>query len=111
MQWFRRLLVCALCALAFIWLASSLVERPAAEASDDTQPIAQAFLSQLQCPDVPGGVQAAPSRVDKPEGSVNAVIRGMVLPQVRTDANGHPLTESTYICAVYQAFHLEDRSG
>lgn len=107
-----RVLLCFLCAMVFLMLASTLVDKPEnAVIPTDKRPSAAAFISPVGYAERSGSDQTAPLRIDRPEGSVITLQAEPALPAVRADANGHPLCESTYIHAVYQAFRLEDKSG
>ncbi len=108
----ERLFLVALFALAFFLLVPALVEGPREEAVPPAgKPFFVTLFSVAWLPEKQAAGQDAPARVNHPEGIVKPWVRGMAVPDVRVDANGHPLGESTYIKAVYQAFHLEDRSG
>ena len=112
MQKQGRLLLLLLCALAFFLLVPALVEGPQAEEQEAVKrPIAASFFSALRYVERQAGDQTAPLRIDRPEGLAATVEDTASGPDVRADANGHPLGESTYIRAVYQAFRLEEKSG
>ncbi len=108
----ERLLWVALFALAFLLFVPALVEGPSDTAAPVMErPLAAAFFSTSRLMERPTGDQGAPLRVDRPEGIAITDCRMLIRPDVKADANGHPLGESTYIKAVYQAFRLEDKSG
>lgn len=101
----------ALCTLVFLLLGATLIEGPPAQADAmDPRPLV-VFAGPIAGADQKSGDSQSPMRVDV-EQKVSVTPRQMVIePQVRSDANGHPLSGSTYILAVYQAFWLGDRSG
>ena len=112
MQRKGRLLLFALCALALFLLAPALVEGPQDQApAGADRPLAAAIYSAERIIERQTGDQSAPLRLDRPEGLAAAHIQTLAKPDIRADANGHPLGESTYIRAVYRAFRLEDKSG
>ena len=107
-----RLFLCALFVLAFFLLAPSLLERPkATDQPAEDKPISAAIISISGSVDRQAGSQSAPLRVDRPEGAAFTNSQAVFEPDVKADANGHPLGESTYVRAVYQAFRLEEKSG
>lgn len=108
-----RLLLLLLCAFAFFLLVPALVEGPKADEQETGErPLNASFINAVRYVERQAGDQTAPLRVDRPEGLAATDDDMMAAaPDVRADANGHPLGESTYIHAVYQAFRLEEKSG
>ena len=107
-----RLLLVALCVLAFFLLVPALVEKTQeAESPVMDRPLVVAFFSVARLMERQTSDQISPLRIDRPEGIVTTSIQTVLGPDVKADANGHPLRESTYIRAVYEAFRLEDKSG
>ncbi len=112
MQKQGRLLLLMLCALAFFLPVPSLVEGP-----QDTEPpagersLAASFFSAVRYVERQAGDQSVPPRIDRPEGLASTGGETVAGPDVKADANGHPLGGGTYIRAVYQAFRLEEKSG
>ena len=112
MQKWGWALVCVLCAFFFLMLASTLVEGPAdlKAMNDDLRPMA-VLVGPACAVEKQGSDQNTPVRVVVQETVFMSVRQAVMQPQVKADANGHPLGDSTYIKAVYQAFWLGDRSG
>lgn len=104
-------LACVLCAFLFLMLASALVEGPADLIAAENRRPFEALIGQVGTVEKQGGDQNTPVRVAVQEAVAVSVRQAAIRPQVKADANGHPLGESTYIMAVYQAFWLGDRSG
>ena len=100
-----------LCTLVFLLLGTTLIEGPPAHADAQAPRPLVVFSGPIAGADQKTGDSQAPLRVDV-EQKVSVPQQQMVIePHVRVDANGNPLSGSTYILAVYQAFWLGDRSG
>ena len=101
----------AFCTLVFMLLGATLIEGPPIQSdSADPHPLV-VFTGPIASADQKAGDSQAPLRVDVEQKMSLTAGQTMIAPQVRSDANGHPLSGSTYILAVYQAFWLGDRSG
>jgi hypothetical protein len=108
----ERLFLYALLAIAFFLLVPALIEGP----QDAAVPSAGHHLTLVlfntsRALEHQAGDQGSPNRADRPESIATADCRMPARPDVKADANGHPLGGNTYIRAVYQAFRLEDKSG
>ncbi len=107
-----RLLMFALCAFAFFLFLPALVDGPGdAVSPPEDKPFSAVFLSTARLMESQTGDQSAMLRVERPEGIAYTCYKAAAKADVKADANGHPLRESTYIKAVYQAFRLEEKSG
>lgn len=108
----ERLLLYTLFAIAFFLLMPALIEGP----QDSAVPSMERHLTLVlfntsRALEHQAGDQGSPNRVDRPESIAVMDVRMLARPDVKSDANGHPLGENTYIRAVYQAFRLEGKSG
>ncbi len=102
----------AFCTLVFLLLASALVEGPPdmPAAAGERRPLVN-FAGPISGTEQKAGDQQAPFRADVEQRVLVPARPIVIVPKVKADANGHPLSGSTYIMAVYQAFWLGDRSG
>jgi hypothetical protein len=108
----ERVFLLALFAIAFLLLLPALIEGPQdADLASVGHPLALVLFNTTRAMEHQPGDQGSPNRMDHPESVAVTEIQVLTRPDIKSDANGHPLGENTYIKAVYQAFRLEDKSG
>lgn len=108
----ERVLLLALFAIAFFLLLPALIEGPQdADAASMERPLVLVLFNTSRAIEHQSGDQGSPNRMDQTESIAATEFQVLARPDVKADANGHPLGENTYIKAVYQAFRLEGKSG
>ena len=108
----EQLLLYALFAIAFFLLVPALIEGPGeADAPSMERHLVLVLFNSSRALEHQSGDSGSPNRIDRPESMAAADFRVSARPDVKADANGHPLGENTYVRAVYQAFRLEDKAG
>lgn len=108
----ERLLLYALFAIAFFLLVPALIEGPQEAAAPSAERhLVMVLFNSSRALEHHSGDSGSPNRTDRPESIASVDFQVPAMPDVKADANGHPLGENTYIRAVYQAFRLEDKSG